>query len=47
MLLLQNGETVLHVASRKGDVKAVKILTRAGADINMTNKVSCALSLEI
>ena len=39
-LLLQNGETPLHTASLKGDTKAVKILTRSGANVNIKNNVS-------
>ena len=38
-LLLQNRETLLHVASKKGDAKVVKILTRSGANTNIRNNV--------
>ena len=38
-LLLQNGETPLHIASSKGDDKVVKILTRSGANTNIRNNV--------
>ena len=39
-LLLQNGETPLYIASLKGDTKAVKILARLGANVNIKNNVS-------
>ena len=39
MLLLQNGETPLHLASKRGDAKAVRILTRSGANTNIRNNV--------
>ena len=42
-LLLQNGDTPLHIESRKGDAKAVKILTRSGANTNIRNSVSFTL----
>ena len=41
--LIQNGETSLHIASRKGNVTAVKMLTRTGANTNIKNNVSCTL----
>ena len=40
LLLLQNGDIPLHRASLKGDTKAVKILARSGANINIKNNVS-------
>ena len=41
LMLLQNGETPLHLASKRGDAKAVTILTRSGANTNIKNNVSC------
>ena len=38
-LLLQNGETPLHIASNKGDAIVVEILTRSGANANIRNNV--------
>ena len=43
LLLLQNGETPLHIESRKGDAKAVKMLARSGANTNIRNSVSFTL----
>ena len=40
LLLLQNGETPLHIASLKGDTNAVKILARSRANVNIENNVS-------
>ena len=38
-LLLQNRETLLHIASKRGDAKVIKILTRSGANTNIKNNV--------
>ena len=31
----------MHYAARHGDIEAVKVLCEQGANINMTNDVSC------
>ena len=40
MLLLQHGDTALHIACIYGDTEIVKYLLTNGADISATNKVS-------
>ena len=39
-LPLQNGTTPLMVASYSGDPSVVKVLLKAGADVNITSRVS-------
>ena len=40
MLLLQNGNTALHIACLNGHTEIVKCLLTNGADISATNDVS-------
>ena len=39
-VLIQNGDTALHRAARWGHTETVECLVSAGADRNITNKVS-------
>ena len=39
-MCLQEGNTALHLASRLGQCELVEILTRAGGDFTIANKVS-------
>ena len=39
-VLIQEGDTALHKATRWGHTKTVEHLASAGADTNITNKVS-------
>ena len=39
IILLQPGETALHVAARNGRIDAVKVLLAAGINVSLKNKV--------
>ena len=43
----QDGDTALMIASRRGEVEAMKVLFDKGADVNAANKVSAALAASI
>ena len=43
-MCLQEGDTALHLVSRLGQRELVEILTRAGADFTIVNKVSTNLT---
>ena len=43
---LQGGETALHKAAWKGDIKTVKVLLAAGADVKATGKVGVGVGRE-
>lgn len=36
-----DGDTCLHVAARRGDVRAAELLIKAGVDINRKGDMSC------
>ena len=38
---LQDGESALFIASRKGDIKVVKLLLEFGAQVNLQTSVRC------
>lgn len=42
-LCFQNGESALHAASLFGHLKVVKELVKAGAKVDLKNKVCCCL----
>ena len=37
--MLQDGETALHLAAKRGEVEAVKVLVKYGAAVDARNKV--------
>ena len=43
-LHLQSGDTALHFVSREGRFDMVQLLTKAGADVTIMNKVSSYVS---
>ena len=46
-LYLQSGDTALHFASREGRFNIVQLLTKAGADVTIMNKVSSCMCIYI
>lgn len=47
LLLIQKGNTALHISSLAGQAEVVKILVKRGADINSQSQVSlCTLLLK-
>ena len=43
---LQDGKTALNHAARWGDIKTVKVLLAAGADVKATDKVGVGVGRE-
>ena len=41
LIVLQDGDTLLHVAARSGNRDVVALLLNRGADPNLANQVPC------